>query len=80
MRPHPGLGEYLRDRVLWHECGLVVNGATVVVIEHDLDLIRNADYVIDMGPGGGGAGGQIVCAGTPGDVAACSKSITGRNL
>lgn len=60
--------------------GLVAKGATVIVIEHDLDLIRNADYVIDMGPGGGGAGGQIVCAGTPGDIAACSKSITGRYL
>ena len=60
--------------------GLVAKGATVVVIEHDLDLIRNADYVIDMGPGGGDAGGQIVCAGTPGDIAACSTSITGRYL
>ena len=60
--------------------GLVAKGATVVVIEHDLDLIRNADYVIDMGPGGGDAGGQIVCAGTPGDIAACSASITGRYL
>ncbi len=60
--------------------GLVAKGATVVVIEHDLDLVRNADYVIDMGPGGGDAGGQIVCAGTPGDIAACSKSITGRYL
>ena len=60
--------------------GLVAKGATVVVIEHDLDLIRNADYVIDMGPGGGDAGGRVVCAGTPGDIAACSKSITGRYL
>ena len=60
--------------------GLVAKGATVIVIEHDLDLIRNADYVIDMGPGGGGAGGQIVCAGTPGDIAGCSASITGRYL
>ena len=60
--------------------GLVAKGATVVVIEHDLDLIRNADYVIDMGPGGGDAGGQIVCAGTPADIAACSKSITARYL
>lgn len=60
--------------------GLVAKGATVIVIEHDLDLIRNADYVIDMGPGGGDAGGQVVCAGTPGDIAACSKSITGRYL
>lgn len=60
--------------------GLVAKGATVIVIEHDLDLIRNADYVIDMGPGGGDAGGQIVCTGTPGDITACSKSITGRYL
>ena len=60
--------------------GLVAKGATVVVIEHDLDLIRNADYVIDMGPGGGDAGGQIVCAGTPGDIVACPASITGRYL
>ena len=60
--------------------GLVAKGATVIVIEHDLDLIRNADYVIDMGPGGGDAGGQIVCAGTPGDIVACSASITGRYL
>lgn len=60
--------------------GLVAKGATVIVIEHDLDLIRNADYVIDMGPGGGDAGGQIVCAGAPGDIAACPKSVTGRYL
>ena len=60
--------------------GLVAKGATVIVIEHDLDLIRNADYVIDMGPGGGDAGGQVVCAGTPDDIAACPKSITGRYL
>ena len=59
---------------------LVRAGATVVVIEHDLDLIRNADYVIDLGPGGGEAGGRIVCAGTPEEVAACEKSVTGRYL
>ncbi|OUP11069.1 excinuclease ABC subunit UvrA [Collinsella sp. An2] len=56
---------------------LIDNGATVVVIEHDLDMIANADYVIDMGPGGGNAGGRVVCAGTPEEVAACSDSITG---
>ena len=50
------------------------------MIEHDLDLIRNADYVIDMGPGGGDAGGRVVCAGTPTDIAACPKSVTGRYL
>ena len=60
--------------------GLVSKGATVVVIEHDLDLIRNADYVIDMGPGGGERGGRIVCAGTPAAIAACPESVTGRYL
>ena len=59
---------------------LIDNGATVVVIEHDLDIIANADFVIDMGPGGGETGGRIVCAGTPGHVAACADSITGRYL
>ncbi len=59
---------------------LVASGATVVVIEHDLDLIRNADYVVDMGPGGGAQGGRIVCAGTPDAVRACPASVTGRYL
>ncbi len=59
---------------------LVQAGATVVVIEHDLDMIANADYVIDMGPGGGEAGGRVVCAGTPEQVAACSVSVTGSYL
>ena len=60
--------------------GLVAHGATVVVIEHDLDMIANADWVIDLGPGGGAQGGRIVCAGTPEDVAACPESVTGRYL
>ena len=59
---------------------LVAHGATVVVIEHDLDVIRNADYVVDMGPGGGAAGGQIVVTGTPAQVSACTESLTGRYL
>ena len=59
---------------------LIDNGATVVVIEHDLDMIANADYIVDMGPGGGEGGGRIVCAGTPEEVAACSGSITGRYI
>ena len=59
---------------------LIDNGATVVVIEHDLDMIANADYVIDMGPGGGEGGGRIVCAGTPDQVALCPDSITGRYM
>ncbi|MGN0287427.1 MAG: excinuclease ABC subunit UvrA [Atopobiaceae bacterium] len=60
--------------------GLIQNGATVVVIEHDLDMISNADYVVDLGPGGGEAGGRIVCAGTPEQVCACPESVTGRYL
>ena len=59
---------------------LVEQGATVVVIEHDLDFIRNADYVIDLGPGGGQAGGRVVACGTPEQVAACPQSVTGRYL
>ncbi len=59
---------------------LLDNGATVIVIEHDLDVIRNADYVIDMGPGGGDAGGRIVAAGTPQDIQNDESSITGRYL
>ncbi len=57
---------------------LLTSGATVVVIEHDLDVIRNADYVIDMGPGGGDAGGRIVASGTPEEIRENPHSITGR--
>lgn len=59
---------------------LLDRGATVIVIEHDLAVIRNADYVIDMGPGGGEAGGQIVARGTPQEIADNKDSITGRYL
>ena len=59
---------------------LVANGATVIVIEHDLDVIANADYLIDMGPGGGEDGGRIVATGTPGDVAKNPESVTGKYL
>ncbi|MBD5558956.1 MAG: excinuclease ABC subunit UvrA [Clostridia bacterium] len=59
---------------------LVDKGATVLVIEHDLDMIANADYVVDMGPGGGLDGGRIVASGTPEEVAASPASITGRYL
>ena len=59
---------------------LIDHGATVVVIEHDLDMIANADYVVDLGPGGGEAGGRIVAEGTPEAVAATPASITGRYL
>ena len=56
---------------------LIDRGATVVAIEHDLDVIRNADYVIDMGPGGGKAGGRIVACGTPDEIRRCKESRTG---
>ena len=59
---------------------LLDHGATVIVIEHDLDVIRSADYVIDMGPGGGDAGGRIVAAGTPEEIRQDPDSITGRYL
>ncbi len=59
---------------------LVDQGATVLVIEHDLDVIRNADYVIDMGPGGGAAGGRVVAVGTPTQIAANKDSITGKYI
>ena len=59
---------------------LIGSGATVIVIEHDLDVIRNADYVIDMGPGGGEAGGRIIAAGTPEEIRESSASVTGKFL
>ena len=59
---------------------LIENKATVIVIEHDLDVIKNADYIIDMGPGGGKDGGTVVAAGTPDEIADCSNSITGKYL
>lgn len=59
---------------------LISHGATVIVIEHDLDIIRNADYIIDMGPGGGEDGGRIIACGSPEEVKKCKDSITARFL
>ena len=58
--------------------GTIQLGATVIVIEHDLDVIRNADYIIDMGPGGGIAGGRIIATGTPQDIKNNPDSLTGK--
>ena len=59
---------------------LIDNGATVIVIEHDLDVIRNADYILDMGPGGGVHGGRLVAAGAPEAIRACENSVTGKYI
>ena len=59
---------------------LVDSGNTVVVIEHNLDVIKSADWIIDLGPEGGDGGGNIVCTGTPESVAACKESYTGQYL
>ena len=59
---------------------LIDNGATVIVIEHDLDVIRSADHIIDMGPEGGEDGGRIVACGTPEEIRKCKESVTGRFL
>src|SRR5699024_5179771 len=59
---------------------IVDNGDTVIVIEHNLDVIKVADYIIDLGPDGGKNGGKIVTVGTPEEVANCSKSYTGEFL
>ena len=59
---------------------IVLQGSTVVVIEHNMDVIKTADYIIDLGPGGGINGGQVIATGTPEDVAQNEKSLTGKYL
>ncbi|MBR6650823.1 MAG: hypothetical protein IKL36_05385, partial [Clostridia bacterium] len=59
---------------------LVDAGNTVLVIEHNLDMIKTADHIIDLGPEGGDGGGQVVCCGTPEEVAECESSYTGKYL
>ena len=78
----PTIGLHPKDvETLLHVLdGLVRKGATLLVIEHDVDFIRNADWVIDMGPGGGDEGGRIVIEGTPEDIKASPESLTGRYL
>ncbi|MDY6278723.1 MAG: excinuclease ABC subunit UvrA [Roseburia faecis] len=78
----PTIGLHPQDvRTLLHVFQtLIDHGATVVVIEHDLDVIKNADYIIDMGPGGGKEGGRIVASGTPDEIKQFNESITGQYI
>jgi len=78
----PTTGLHLSDiqKLLYSLGKLVDSGHTVIVIEHHLDVIKSADYVIDLGPEGGNNGGYVVVAGTPEDVAKCEKSYTGKYL
>jgi len=78
--PTTGLHTYDVDKLLKILLKLRAGGNTVLVIEHNLDVIKTADYIIDLGPEGGNGGGMIVCTGTPEDVAACEKSYTGKFL
>ena len=78
--PTTGLHSYDVDQLRAVLQRLVESGNTVVVIEHNLDLIKTADYIIDMGPEGGDGGGNIVACGTPEEVAACKESYTGKYL
>ncbi|MBE6578658.1 MAG: excinuclease ABC subunit UvrA [Ruminococcaceae bacterium] len=78
--PTTGLHSYDVDQLRAVLQRLVDNGNTVVVIEHNLDLIKTADYIIDMGPEGGDGGGTLVACGTPEEVAACKESYTGQYL
>ena len=78
----PTIGLHPQDvRTLLHVFQtLIDHGATVIVIEHDLDVIKNADYIIDMGPGGGKEGGRIVACGTPDEIKQIDESITGHYI
>jgi excinuclease ABC subunit A len=78
----PTTGLHLADVERLLEClaRLVNAGHTVIVIEHHLDVIKTADHVIDLGPEGGHAGGEVMVTGTPEEVAACKRSYTGRYL
>jgi len=78
--PTTGLHFFDISRLLTVLQRLVESGNSVVIIEHNLDVIKTADYVIDLGPEGGSRGGEIVACGTPEDVARCAKSYTGRYL
>ena len=78
--PTTGLHSYDIEKLLAILNRIVDNGDTVVVIEHNLDVIKVADYIIDLGPDGGNLGGTVVATGTPEEVAKCKNSYTGQFL
>ena len=78
--PTTGLHSYDVDKLIKILVKLRAGGNTVLVIEHNLDVIKTADYIIDLGPEGGNGGGEVVCVGTPEEVAECERSYTGKFL
>ena len=78
--PSIGLHQRDNDKLLDTLCRLRDLGNTLIVVEHDEDTMRAADYIVDIGPGAGIHGGEVVCAGTEKDIENCSKSITGDYL
>ena len=78
--PTTGLHFHDIDRLLKSMNALIERGHTILIVEHNMDIIKQADYVIDLGPDGGDQGGNLVCAGTPEDICACPQSITGKYL
>ena len=78
--PTTGLHFHDIKRLLAAFDALISRGHSVIVIEHNMDIIKCADHIIDLGPEGGNKGGSIVCTGTPEEVAACEQSLTGKYL
>jgi len=78
--PTTGLHFYDIKKLLASFDALIERGHTIVIIEHNLEIIKCADYVIDLGPEGGEAGGNIVACGTPEEIAECKQSYTGKYL
>ena len=78
--PTTGLHFHDITRLLKAFEALIERGHSIVIIEHNMDVIKAADWVIDLGPGGGNAGGSIVCTGTPEDIVKCKESVTGKYL
>ncbi|MBF1555088.1 MAG: hypothetical protein HXN93_06155, partial [Prevotella pleuritidis] len=78
--PTTGLHFHDIKRLLGAFDALIERGHSIIVIEHNMDIIKCADYIIDLGPDGGDKGGNLVCAGTPETVAQCAASVTGKYL